>query len=105
MLKESIIFLVGMILYFIGTYHSKIYADTLELKYAILSSIEFLITTISWLVLLSYVNKLAIVGAIWSIVCCFITLFLAFVVFHESITVTQMVGLVFGFISIVLMSI
>ena len=105
MLKESIIFLIGMVFYFIGTYHSKIYADTLEIKYAVFSSLEFLVTTISWLVLLSYVNKLAIVGAIWSIVCCFITLFLAFVVFKEIITPIQIVGLFFGFTSIVLMSI
>ena len=30
-----------MVFYFIGTYHSKIYADTLEIKYAVFSSLEF----------------------------------------------------------------
>ena len=105
MIKETIAFLIGMTLYFIGTYHSKVYADTLQIKYAIYSALEFLITTTSWLVLLANVNKLAIIGSIWSICCCLITIFLAVIVFRENISNIQMIGIGFGFISIVLMSI
>jgi uncharacterized membrane protein len=105
MFKVSIIFILAMATYFIGTYHSKRYADTMEMKYAVYASIEFLFTTITWLMILTQVNKLAIIGAIWSICCCFITILLAFMVFNETMTTTQIVGLMFGVVAIVLMSI
>jgi len=96
--------LLAMVFYAIGEYSSKVYANTSLYRYGVIAMIGYMINALCFLPALSRMNSLTILGAIWNLGYVFITLFLGLVLFREPVTTTQMIGLVFGIISIVLLS-
>ena len=96
--------IVGMIFYTIGEYYAKKYANTSLKSFGFASLIGYFICTCCFLPALSKYNSLSILGTIWNLLYLIITLFLGIIVFKETLTTVQIVGIGFGFIAIILMS-
>ena len=94
-----------MITYGVGEYYSKKYANTSDYRYAVTAMIGYIITAYSFIPAITRMNALTILGTIWNIGYMLITLFLGLVIFKEVISPLQTLGLIFGIISIILLSI
>jgi multidrug transporter EmrE-like cation transporter len=96
--------IIASLFYAIGDYTSKQFANTNDFRWAISAVISFAFTSSIWLYVLSVYNKLAIVGSIWNVVAFLITILVAVMFFGETISATQIAGIILGLLSIVLMS-
>ena len=97
--------LIAMVFYAIGEYSSKEYANTSLYRYGVVAMSGYMLNALCFLPALSKMNSLTILGTLWNLGYVIVTLFIGLVLFREAITTTQMVGLVMGVISIVLLSI
>jgi len=96
---------IGMIFYIIGEYYAKKYANISLRYFGAISLFGYSIGTVCWLGALSKYNSLSILGTMWNVLYIIITLVMGIVIFKESITTIQIVGLFFAFIAIILLSI
>ncbi len=64
----------------------------------------YTVNALLFLPALSKWNNLAVLGTVWNIGYLFITMALAFFVFHETVTFKQASGIVLGFVAIYLLS-
>ena len=98
-------FIITIIFFGVGEYNSKLYANTHLYRYMVYAMIGYFIESLAFMPTLSRMNSLSILGTMWNLSHGFITLFLGFVIFHESIIATQIAGLILGMIAIVLLAI
>lgn len=94
-----------MVFYAIGEYNSKEYANTLQWRYGAVAMFGYMVNAVCFLPAISKMNSLTVLGTIWNLGYVFVTLFLGLVIFKEPISTMQIVGLCFGVVSIILLSI
>ena len=97
--------LVAMVFYAIGEYSSKKYANTAAINFAVVAMVGYTINALCFLPAISKMNSLTVLGTIWNLGYVFVTLFIGLCLFREPLTTTQMIGLIFGVISIILLTI
>jgi len=73
--------------------------------FAIFIALVYGIGSMFWLPYLLYKNELAIRGTIWSVVSLVVTVMLGVLIFHEKISLVQIVGLLLAFVAVALLSI
>ena len=100
-----LIFLLSMVFYGLGEYFSKGFANTSSSKSAVFALLSYMAGAATWLPALKRLNSLSILGTIWNVGYMIITLCLGIYVFGEPLTTIKIVGLIFGLISIILLSI
>jgi multidrug transporter EmrE-like cation transporter len=96
--------LLSICFFSMGEWSSKKYILDHNIKWLGVNFIGYIGSVIPWLVALSKYNHVSVVGLIWSLLSVVSTLVVGFVIFHEPITTLKVVGMVFAFIAIVLMS-
>ena len=105
MISIIIYYLLAMLLYGLGEYYSKIYALAPSLKMFGIIIFIYSLSSAAWLPAIQKIKSLSVLGTIWNISYMVITLFLGLVIFKETLTINQIWGIIFGFTSIVLLSI
>jgi multidrug transporter EmrE-like cation transporter len=100
-----ILVLIAMVFYGFGEYFSKMFANTSLPRFVFLSLISYLFTAACWLPAIKKFNSLSVLGTIWNVSYVIITLSIGRFVFHEPLTILQIIGIILGFIAIVLLSI
>lgn len=106
MTKISFMWLaIGMVLYFFGTYISKLYSISPSSLFFFISIFLFMGTSSCWMPAIASSKQLAVFGAIWSISCFLIQVFIGTVLFKEDMSMVKYVGIGMGATSILLLSI
>jgi multidrug transporter EmrE-like cation transporter len=100
-----LILLVAMVFYGFGEFFSKMFANTSLSKFGFLALLFYMLNASCFLPAIKKFNSLSILGTIWNIGYMIITLFVGIFIFGESLTTLQIIGIIFGIISIVLLSI
>lgn len=97
--------LFAMVFYTIGEYYAKKFGNTSDIRFAVVAWVGYAINAMFFFPAISKYNSLSILGTLWNVFYVIITLFIGIVVFKETLAATQVVGLVFAFIAIILLSI
>jgi multidrug transporter EmrE-like cation transporter len=100
-----ILVVIAMTFYGFGEYFSKLFANIGGSKFALLALLFYILTSICFLPALKKLNSLSILGTIWNVGYMIITLGIGILIFHETLTILQIIGIIFGFIAIILLSI
>ena len=95
---------ISTILFAFGEFLSKEFALNPGWKFFIFFMIINTISAAAWIPAIFEKNQLSITGVIWSIVSLIATVTVGILIFHERLTPTQTVGLVFGFVAVILLS-
>ena len=95
---------ISAIFFAFGEFLSKKFALNAGWTIFILFLIVDIISAAAWIPAIFEKNQLSITGVIWSIVSLIATVAIGILIFHEKLTPTQMVGLVLGFIAVVMLS-
>lgn len=95
---------LAMVFYTLGEWSSKLYANTHRAGYVVLGMLGYGLNALLFFPALKHWNSLSMLGTIWNTLYAVITLVLALGVFHEAITIRQMVGLAFALVAIILLS-
>ena len=95
---------VAMLFWGIGDYYSKEFAIHKQYSFMIISFIGYCINSLLFYPSIYRFNSLSILGTISNISYLLITLFVAFVIFKEVVSLRQIIGLILAAISIILMS-
>ena len=102
----TIVWLIISALFFaLGEYLSKKFAISPSWYFLISVVIIDAIGTLAWLPAILETNKLSIVGAIWSVLSLLLTVLIGIAIFHEHLNTVGIFGIIFAFISIILLSI
>lgn len=88
-----------------GEYLSKIWAVKPSWWFATVVTLVYAVGTYLWLPAMLHKNQLSIMGTLYAIISLVTTLGIGFLVFHESISVTQGIGLALAFVSVILLSV
>jgi multidrug transporter EmrE-like cation transporter len=96
---------LSIICFGFGEYFSKIFTTTPTVKIACFVVFSYALGSLSWLPAIYKVKLLAVVGTVWTILSLLMTLFIGLVIFHEPITTFQIVGIAFGLVSVILLTI
>jgi multidrug transporter EmrE-like cation transporter len=96
--------LLAMTFYSVGDYYAKVYANTHMLKYGILAFVTYCTNTLCFLLAISKFNSLSVLGTIWNVAYVVVTLFIGVAIFKEPLTTLQLIGVGFGVVSVVLLS-
>ena len=86
-----------------GDYFSKKFILDHKIKYLFCIFGVWSIATFLWLVLLSKVDTLARASKMWTVMYTIMMLFVSQVIFKEIITIRQWIGIILGFISLLIM--
>ena len=97
--------LLGMLAYAAGEYLSKRYAMQPTWKLYVFSIIAYVFTTFAWMPLILRTNTLAVTSTVWNIGYFIVSIALGILVFGEKMSPTQIAGLVFAAVAVVLLSI
>ena len=97
--------MVGMVLYFFGTYLSKLYSMSPSSLFFFASVLLFMGVSSCWMPAIASSKQIAVFGAIWSISCFLIQVFIGIVMFKEDVSMVKYVGIGMGATSILLLSI
>lgn len=95
---------IAMGFYFCGEIFAKWFANSPSPKNAILAMLFYTLNTACFLPALTKFNSLSILGTIWSVCYVIITITIGVFIFHEPLTTIKIIGLIFGLISIILLS-
>ena len=93
-----------MVFYSYGEISSKKFAENPTFLNGIITYLIYSFSTICWLACFKQYSSLTVLGTIWSILCIVIGMFIGLVVYHEPVTTIKIIGLIFGVISIILLS-
>jgi len=89
----------------VGEYLSKIWGMAPSWKMTICVIIPYIIGVLFWLpALLIGENALAKIGSIWNLLSFCVTIAVGTIIFHEGLTIKNIIGLVLAIISIILLS-
>jgi multidrug transporter EmrE-like cation transporter len=100
----AIWFFIAMFIYAIGMYISKLYSIKPCSLYYYLPVIIFMLVSLCWMNALKTAQQMAIFGSIWNITCLLITVLISITVFKESISFIKYIGILFGAVAIILLS-
>ncbi|MGH7141835.1 MAG: hypothetical protein ACREGH_04370 [Minisyncoccia bacterium] len=87
-----------------GEYLSKRFALHPGVILALYILCVYALSTLTWLPAIFEEQKLAVIGTIWIIIGLAADLFIGLVMFHEKLDHWQVLGLVFGAVGVVLLS-
>jgi hypothetical protein len=103
--KNAIIwFLISMALYTIGSFLSKKYAIAPSWQIFLAAVVAFAGCSAAWLPAMLIVNKLAVLGVLWSVAYVIVDFTIGVGCFGEPLTRIQVCGMVLGVASIILLS-
>jgi len=105
MVPSTIWLLLSTAFFAWGEYLSKKWGMNPGWFFAIFIALVYGIGSMFWLPYLLYKNELAIRGTIWSVVSLVVTVMLGVLIFHEKISLVQIVGLLLAFVAVALLSI
>ena len=88
----------------IGEYLSKKFALEPSIKLVCYIVPMYALGSLAWLPAIYRGQTLATVGTMWNVLSMIMTLGVGLFIFHESLTTTQIVGVCFAFVSIILLS-
>jgi multidrug transporter EmrE-like cation transporter len=88
-----------------GEFLSKKFALAPSGSYIILIIFIYSLGTLCWLPAILQKNQLSIVGAIWSVLSLLATVLIGTLIFNEHLTTTGIIGVIFAFITVFLLSI
>jgi hypothetical protein len=97
----------GMVIYTLGDYFSKVFSNTNSFWMGFIAFALYSLSGLAWLAGIERYNHIAILGTIWIVFMSISSPFVGIVIFKEGITLTlqQIIGIVVGFVSILLLSI
>ena len=103
---EIIIYLlIGTVLYSFGDWFSKKYSMAPGFLLGLAALVSYALTTFCWLPALTKHHSLSILGTIWAVMTTLTAVLIGVLIFKESLTTLQIMGIVLAIISIVLLSI
>jgi multidrug transporter EmrE-like cation transporter len=94
---------MGVSLVGVGDYFSKVCANNPTFPNYLYPILFYLLASIMWVMAIIQYNKMSVLGSIWGFACSALYLIVAFFIFHESLTNKQIIGLVLGIISAILL--
>ena len=98
-------FLVGsLVFYSAGEYYSKIYSLSPNWRLFFLALLMYVLNSALWLPALTAGKSLTIVSTIWNLSYMMTAPIIGLMIFNESVTLWQGVGICMGFLSMLLMS-
>jgi multidrug transporter EmrE-like cation transporter len=97
--------LFSALFFAVGEFLSKKFALQPKIITVIFILIFYSIGTLAWLPAILQKNQLSIVGVMWSVLSLLTTILIGVLIFKENLSLTGIVGIIFAFISIVLLSI
>lgn len=97
-------YLLSMLCYGSGEYVSKKYSLAPSMMLYAAAVILYGLTGAAWLPVIKEVKSLSILGTVWNVSYFVITLFLGLVIFKEQLNMVQVVGVIFGCISIFILA-
>jgi multidrug transporter EmrE-like cation transporter len=83
-----------------GEYFSKIWGLSPHWHAGIIAVVLYAISSAIWLPALLYRDQLSTIGIAWDVIAISATLFLGIIVFHETLTPTQWLGVVLAIIAL-----
>ncbi len=83
-----------------GEYLSKKWGMNPGWTFAFLVSGVYAIGAMFWLPALLHKNQLAVMGTIWALMTAILTVVIGLLVFHESLTIFQIVGIMLALVSL-----
>lgn len=96
--------LLSALFFAIGEFLSKKFALQPKLFYVILMLITYSLGVLAWLPAILQKNQLSVVGTIWSVLSLITTILIGVIIFSEKLNLTSIVGIIFAFIAIILLS-
>ena len=96
--------LLSVAFFAVGEYFSKSWALNPSWNKALILISMYVLGTVSWLPAIYKGQIISVVGTMWSVMSLLTTLFIGVVIFHETLTPVQIVGVLFAAIAIVLLS-
>ena len=106
---NSINYIIWLILsaicFAVGEFLSKKFAINPKISYVFLILLAYCVGTLFWLPAILQKNQLSIVGTIWSVLSLLATVSIGVLVFSEKLNLVGTVGIIFAFISIILLSV
>lgn len=105
MIPAPIWLLLSASAFAVGEYLSKQWGYAPSFPFAIVVVGTYAIGSFLWLPALLHNNHLAIMGTAWLLLATTATVAIGILVFHEQVTTTKGLGIVFSLVSLVLLSI
>lgn len=100
-----IIWLIASSLFFAGgEFLSKKFALNPSWVLVGLIILSYSVSVLLWLPAILQKNQLSIVGTIWSVLSLLITVLIGTIIFSEKLSITGIIGIIFAFLSIILLS-
>lgn len=97
------LFLIGLIVMeIIADVFAKEYGNQQRTQFFVLSLLSYVLANTSWLIYMAKDNKLIIGANIFSVSTAITATMIGYCFYHETITIQQTIGVILGFISIVL---
>jgi len=87
-----------------GEFLSKKFALSPKLFYIVFILIAYCVAELLWLPAILQKNQLSVVGTMWSVMGLLATILIGLLVFKEKLSLVGSLGIIFAFISIVLLS-
>ena len=101
-----IIWLIISALFFaVGEFLSKKFALNPKISYVVFILLAYCVGTLFWLPAILQRNQLSIVGTMWSVFSLLATVLIGILFFSEKLSLAGFTGIIFAFISIILLSI
>ena len=102
----AIVWLVISALFFAcGEFLSKKFAIHPSVYLVVAVVVIDAISTLAWLPAILQKNQLSIVGAMWSVLSLLTTVLIGLIIFREHLNLTAILGIIFAFIAIGLLSV
>lgn len=96
--------LLSAVFFAIGEFLSKKFALNPKIIFVILIVIVDALSILAWLPAILQKNQLSIVGTLWSVLSLLTTILIGVIIFSEELNPTSIVGIIFAFIAIILLS-
>jgi len=93
----------ALLFYTFAEYSSKLFSNTTALKWAFLAWVGYSINVFFWLGALKSKNELAIISTFLSIAYVISSVILGYVIFGETITIKQWIGIILAICAIALL--
>jgi hypothetical protein len=106
-MKFLILIILTTIFYSLGAYFSKLYANSkiFNLELALCVILSYCLVSFTWLYIMRMKNQLAIMGVLFATICGLTELIIGIYIFGEPLTIYSKIGIFFGFISIIFLTI
>ena len=96
--------IISAIFFALGEFVSKEFALNPGWTLFLLFLVVDIISATAWIPAIFEKSQLSITGVIWSVVALIVTVVIGILIFNEKLTMTQTIGLAFGFVAVILLS-